>query len=382
MRQTHTDPSKGEAKIRFEIRASFQQVVGMSKFEVLTAAEQVAKHLREEIARGTWTGMMPGEDRLMARLGVGRNTIKTALKRLENDGWLEGRGAGRRRRIAMSNSDTRAAPRIRILLYEKIARGSPDIIELISKLQEAGFVASFAPKTLQDLGMKSRRVADFVAGHPADAWVVMAGSREVLTWFSTQPFPVLAMYGRFTGLPIAAAAPRKIPAMLNAVRQLVALGHRRIVMLAREDRRKPVPGLAEQALFDELVAHGIPIGPYNLPDWDNSRAGLHDCLHSLFDRTPPSALIIGDTVLYSSVQQFLASRGILVPKHVSLLCLDPDHSFAWCDPVISHIDWDYHRVVRRVLKWAENVARGREDRQHQVFEAKLMQGGTIGAVGK
>jgi len=354
----------------------------MSKFRILTASEQLAKHLREELARGTWTGVMPGEDRLMKRLGVGRATIKAALGQLEEEGLLVGRGAGHRRHIVAPKDGRRPALRIRLLLYEKIDRGSPDHVELISKLQEAGFAASFAEKSLRDLGMKSGRVAEFVDGNPADAWVVCAGSREVLEWFSRQSVPVIAMFGRFTGLPIAAAAPRKIPALLGGVRQLVALGHRRIVMLTREERRKPVPGPLEQAFLDELVSLGLPTGPYNLPDWEDTRAGLHSCLVSLFGRTPPSALIIGDSLLYNPVQQFLAAGGIRIPQQLSLFCLDPDPSFAWCEPMIAHIHWDYRKIVRRILKWAENVSRGRDDRKHGLFEGKLVEGGTIGPVGR
>jgi len=350
----------------------------MSQFRVLSASEQVAKHLREELARGTWTGVMPGEDRLMARLGIGRNTIKAALRQLEVEGLLVGRGVGHRRQIVPPKDGRRSALRIRILLYEGIDRGSPGYVELLAKLQEEGFAASFANKSLRDLGMKSERVARFVAGHPADAWVISAGSREVLEWFSRQAIPAIAMFGRFTGLPIAAAAPRKIPAMLTAVRKMLALGHRRIVMLTREDRRKPVPGPIEQTFLDELAAQGIPTGPFNLPDWDDSRAGLQACLSSLFQYTPPTAMIIDDPLLFTPVQQFFARRQIMVPGQVSIFCLDPDHAFAWCDPEVSHLEWDYRKVVRRVLKWAENVAHGREDRQQMLFEAKLVEGGTIG----
>lgn len=121
--------------------------------------------------------------------------------------------------------------------------------------------------------MKPERVARLVADQPADAWVVSAGSREVLEWFSGRSVPAIAMYGRFSGLTIAAASPRKTPAILAAVRKLVGLGHRRIVMLSRMERRKPDPALAEQAFLDELVAQGLPTGPCNLPDWDDSPAG-------------------------------------------------------------------------------------------------------------
>jgi DNA-binding LacI/PurR family transcriptional regulator/DNA-binding transcriptional regulator YhcF (GntR family) len=354
----------------------------VAQFRVFTACEQVAGYLREELMRGTWTGAMPGEDRLMARLGVGRNTIKAALRQLEEEGLLEGRGAGCQRRIVPPKKQRRTSLRIRILLYEGVDRSLADNAELLARLQEAGFAASFADKSLHDLGMDPARVARFVEKHPADAWVVSAGSHEVLEWFSQQPFPAIAMFGRFSKLPIAAASPRKIPAMLTGVGKLVALGHRRIVMLAREERRKPNPGLGEQTFLDELAARGLPTGAYNLPDWDETPAGFHTCLVALFRHTPPTALIIGDVPLFLPVQQFLARRGLRVPEQVSLFCLDPDPAYAWCNPVVSHVQWDYRPVVRRVLRWAENVAHGQDDRRQALFEAEFFEGGTIGPVGK
>lgn len=350
----------------------------MGQFRVFTACEQVAGHLREELMHGTWTGMMPGEDRLMARLGVGRNTIKAALRQLEEEGLLVGRGAGHPRRIVLQKNHKNSL-RIRILLYERGDRASPENVELLARLQEAGFAASFANKALKDLGMQATRVGRFVSDHPADAWVVSAGSREVLEWFSAQATPVIAMFGVFSALPIAAACPRKTPAMVAAVRKLVSLGHRRIVMLAHEERRIPHPGLFEQNFLNELAAQGIPTGSYNLPDWKDSPEGFRACLDSLFRHTPPTALIFCDSPnLFLPAYQYLTWRGLRIPEQVSLLADDSNPAFAWCDPVVSHIRWDYRPVVRRVLQWAENVAQGRDDKRQALFNAEFVDGGTIG----
>lgn len=51
------------------------------------------------------------------------------------------------------------------------------------------------------------------------------------------------------------------------LRRLHELGHRRIVLLVREERRKPYPATFEQAFLDGLKELGITTGPYNLPDW-------------------------------------------------------------------------------------------------------------------
>ena len=347
--------------------------------QLFSHAEQVATHLRAELLRGRWIAALPGTQRLGKELGVNHNTVEAALRLLEQEGLLVAQGHGRRRKIVIPQGAVKARSlRVKILLYDGDDAGLLHNVELLARLQEAGFAADYATKSLHDLGMDANKVARFVSKYSVDAWVISAGPREVLEWFANQPVPALAMFGRFTGLPIAAASPRKSPAMVSAVRKLVALGHRRIVMLTREERRKPHPALFEQNFLNELVAQGLTVGPYNLPDWDDHPAGFQACLDSLFQHTPPSALIIEDTALFLATHQYLARHGIMIPEQVSLLCADPDPAYTWCQPTIAHLTWDYRPVVKRALRWADNVARGREDRRQTFIKAEFVEGGTIG----
>jgi len=186
------------------------------------------------------------------------------------------------------------------------------------------------------------------------------------------------MFGRFTGLTIASSSPQTSPAMQEAVRRLVAHGHRRIVLLVGEDRRKPFPSLFEQRFLEELQAQGLPVGQYNLPDWEHHADGLRACLDRLFASTPPTALIFGETRFFVAGQQYLARRGIHAPEDISLVCSDQDPSFEWCRPAIAHFHWDFEPLVRRVIRWADNIAHGRKDKRQVLFDAKFIQGGTIG----
>jgi len=349
----------------------------MGTLRILTASEQVAQHLRDELRRGTWTGAMPGEDRLMAQLGVGRNTIKAALGLLEAEGVLIGKGAGHQRRI-VPQQQTKSVMRIRILLYEKRDRSASDIVDLKHRLVQAGHRPDFTSKDLITLGMDPSKVARMVRQTPADAWVVRSAPRDVLQWFVQQTIPVFAFYGRHADLPITGVSARKIPALLKLVRHLVALGHRRIVMLAREDRRKPQPGLFEQAFLDELEKQGIQTGLYHLPDWENTKDGFHRCLDALFHHTPPTALIICEATLFVAAQQHLALMGIQAPEKISLICDDPDPSFEWCEPAISHFAWDPQPLVRSVVRWANQVARGKQPHTKTYSVAEFIEGGTTG----
>nr|WP_162145252.1 substrate-binding domain-containing protein [Chthoniobacter flavus] len=104
-----------------------------------------------------------------------------------------------------------------------------------------------------------------------------------------------------------------------------------------------------------------------------------ELLNALFRVTPPTALIVDEAPWFIAVLQFLAHRGIRVPADVSLICTDDDLAFSRCDPPITCIAWDSQPVVRRVVRWAGNVARGKPDFRLTKTPAKLILGGTIGS---
>lgn len=226
--------------------------------------------------------------------------------------------------------------------------------------------------------MDVERVGRLVDQTGAHAWMIVAGSHEVLEWFASRPEPSFALFGRRHRVDIASVGPDTTPTISAVARRLIELGHRRIVMLSRRERRLPRPAQFERAFLNELAVHGCPTGNYALPDWESNKEGLHRLLGSLFELTPPTALIVHEAPQFIAVLRFLARRGIRIPEDVSLVCTDPDPSFTWCDPPMAHITWDAAKVIRRVARWASNIGRGREDRHRTDIKATFVEGGTIG----
>lgn len=350
----------------------------MRGFRSVSLVEQVAGHLRREFLQGSFGTKAPGVHRLAAELGVHHTTAEEALQMLEKEGLLVGQGAGRSRRIRIPEHFTPPSMRVGILPYEETDRTLHSLLEMQHNLQDTGHTAGFTSMTLVDLGMDVKRVARFVKDSNVDAWVIVAGSREVLEWFADQEIPVFALCGRRRDVPIAGIGPDKLPALIDAVDRLVALGHRRIVLLLREEHRKPQPAFVVQAMLDRMESHGLRTGAYNLPDWENNPAGLRRCLDSLFLSTPPSALIADESILFIMTQHHLARKGILAPQQVSLICADPDPTFHWFSPSVAHILWDSRKQGRRIVGWANNVARGKDDRRQSLIKAEFVEGGTIG----
>jgi len=354
----------------------------MSEIRFLSKIEQMAAHLRKEMVRGRWEGLMPGRLELATQLGVNSKTVEDALRQLEREGLLVPQGVGRRRLIVLPKDLNAPAMRVKILSYDK-DKGDRQLhfmVDALHRLLSMGHSAGYASKSLKDLGMDLSRVRRYAQKQETDAWMIIAGSKEILDWFARQAKPAFAIAGRRRGVPIAGIGPDKTVARRAAVSRLVALGHRRIVTIVREERRKPTLGFPERAFLQDLEAHGIKTSRYNLPDWNDDAEGLHRCLDSLFQHTAPTALLIDEMALFVATQQHLAQHGILAPRDLSLICLDPHPVFSWCQPTVAHINWDYAPIVHRMVNWANNVARGEDDRRQSFTRAEFVEGGTIGPV--
>ena len=351
----------------------------MKPLNISSATEQVASHLRDEILRGGLVGEMPGVKALSAELGSNHKTVEVALHMLEGEGFLKPQGKGRSRMIVLpENAQATPSLRIAILLFEPEDLRLDYIVELQHLLTEAGHSAIFPSRSMSELGMNTERIRHLVEKTKADSWVIISGSRQVLEWFAGYTAPAFALFGRRRGLPIAGIGPDKESAVRTATRCLLGLGHQRIAFIVRPSRRLPEPGLPERAFLEELEISGILTNTYNLPDWNGKIESLHQRLDAMFRHTPPTALIVDEPQLFFSVQQHLARRGILAPEGVSLICTDGDPYFESLRPSVAHIRWDSRPWARRIVRWANGIAHGKNDRRQTLTKADFVNAGSIG----
>lgn len=346
----------------------------MAMFQYRSASEQVVDFLKNEIAAGRWGAAMPGGDRLSKELGVGKATIEAALSALEKQGCLKPGGRGRKRQIVRPDARAEPALRIKMLLYEPNDAFDIHIQKVRREIGLAGHQLTVVTKTLKELRQDPVRVAELVASEPRSAWIVVAAARPVIEWFAEAELPAFALFGMITGLSIAGGGPNKRSALEHSLKHLMDAGHSRIVMLTREERRKPEYGPSEQLFLDLLEARGIRAGSYNIPDWEESAGGLARCLDELFRFTPPTVVYISDTNLYLAVTKYLARHHKDLFRKTVLVCSDYHPSFEWCAPAASHFWWDEKVLIRRTLQWANNIASGKDDRRQVFIPSRFVAG--------
>jgi DNA-binding LacI/PurR family transcriptional regulator len=349
----------------------------MQPFTSLSVVDQLVAHLRGAITRGELGDRMPGIRRLAGMLGVSSNTVAAALERLASEDFLKPQGHGRRSRIVLPDEFARSAFRVTLLPYERADIQLDYVVGIRRRLEEEGYDVQIAEKSLVDMRLNVSRIARMAGRTETDAWVVFSATYEILEWFAMHSTPTFALFGRFRKLPLAARGLDKVPAFRAAIRCLAELGHRRIVLLQPKHNREPSPALLVRESLEEMAANGIKTGPYNMPDWEQSPAGLRRCLDSLFAVTAPTAIIFDRPNELIGAQIYLAHKKIFAPRDISLVC-DDDPAFEWCEPSISCIQWQSRSWVRHVVRWVDHVAHGKDDRRQRFTKAKFVERGSIG----
>ena len=347
----------------------------MTFLKILSASEQVAAHIKRGLLRRRWTDEMPGVPALAKELGVNHNTVKAAPEDLEKEGLLENQGAGRRRRIVLPKNSKAQVLKIAILRYAVCDETYYYAVDYVNKLRAAGHEVTYTKKTLCDLKEDISKISEIVQNTDADAWIVVSGHKKILDWFSKQPLPVFGLFGTMSPFKIAGAGPKTKAVQFEILNRLLELGHRRISLISQ------IP-LPNHQMAEKFVAWGIPPSPFSLPQWQDQPGGLVQALESLFALTPPTALIIDETKFLNATLLFLTRHGIQVPDQVSIVALDPDPDFELYQPGVAHIQWEASRVVQRIVRWADNIAKGLEDTKQLFVKASFVEGQTIGPAPK
>jgi LacI family transcriptional regulator len=351
---------------------------------------ETAVTLKEWISTGILNDPLPGELQLKSRLGVGRNTLRLALKSLAQQGWITGAVKGQQRRVRTghrpSGNEVASAllPVTFMSPYPIVLRVTLlKLEELRIRLAEQGRGLRFISPAIFRLKHPERHLHRLVREHPSAAWVLYSMGAAIQHWFDEQSIPALLFGSPFPGVKLPFVVPNWETAAFHAGIQLVRQGHRVIGILEQQER---FPGLlaAERGLHRALAT--APDDPARarvivLKDDLTPESVAHSLESAFALKERPTALVLTRALQTLTCLSWLVSRGIQVPRDVSLLSLADDSWFTEFQPAVSYYRSDAkvmgHRIAERVM---ELVANGQVARRSIRIPMEYIPGATIGPI--
>lgn len=347
--------------------------------------QQVANALLEEIRRGRWKTRLPGYRELGDLMGVSRTTVEAALDHLTREHVLLPPCGRRGRKIAQNGAQVSDLNCRRVLIVGEtticrlwpIARDVVD--ETIHRLGRRGYETEYVACPAFAQPHPEIALDELRAKHPDCLWILVKPLHAVVRWAVSRDLPAVLLGGERRGSDeLPCVAMHVAPVIANATRQLLALGHRHIVIcisdLGEHGRSSTVQHV--KPVFEET---GIPFNATrNVPDFPSSSPErFQEFLIRIFSQQPPpTAMIvnwIGEAIAVSS---FCMQRGIRIPQDLSLVVVEIGSYAPWHTPKLSGYMLTAAPYVNHLERWVESRGTGLP-RGLTVIQPELIRGETI-----
>lgn len=319
--------------------------------------ERVRHALRAEILQGRRTGRLPSERGLAEEFEVSRPTLHMALVALQHEG-LVGALSRRSWRVTKRIHPARAAaPRRNDIMILRSTRDKPDLAEFVlvtdplrQKLHRLGYDLKIMDPFARGLKDVDRILAAFDAAHRPAFYILLSVPPQVHRWFVQRGIPALVNGTREPDVRLPAIDLDNEVMMRHATHYLLRRGHRNIVFFN-------VPFIyggsaVQQNVFrqtcaawptGDAIAHVITS---SVRPTEVTNAVLRVFAHA----RRPTAVIAMDTEYVFSLYSTLATLGLRIPQHVSVLVLwhTPLLDFLNPLPTCYQVSWKL---------WADRIAR-------------------------
>ena len=324
--------------------------------------EECIRVIRLRLQAGEWAKGFPGERTLAEKLDVGRDTIRLALERLENDGVLSRAQAGRKRVVLQlpgaGTGQQSKALRIGVLSARRLEElPQPTLFEIDhlrrSLGQNGGSLDLFAPTWFENSN-PTRHLAKLVEDEPCNAWVLFRTGEKIQQWFAKSGIPCLVRGYPFSDNLLPHLDVDWEATARHAAGRLWRHGHRRVGILIPPDRLRGVEAAIRGA--NALGEADFTL----LPMQENGTAeDIGRVLaRALQMRNPPTAIIATRTRQVASTLTWLGSRGLKVPADFGLISLAHEPFMDYLVPEVSGYRLDPEAVSKQLIRIVKTLIAG------------------------
>ncbi len=305
----------------------------------VSVIDQIATVVRNGILDGEWSvGWLPGERRLSEDLGVGRNSLRAALRILEAEDIIEiipKQGVRIARRTP--RPVTRGKHVVGLLSPAPIETVYPRKILYINALRDQlakdGYILNYYYGNQYLRTGSEKAMRRLVEKEQCDCWMLVASNKVVQNWFWRNNISCLIAGSCHKGIELPFVDIDYKALCRHAVLTLRRLGHRNIVYLT------PTPELAGDIQSETGFLEGLegtvgdnPVEGNILYLDPNVDHAVHAVNRLMEKHSRPTALLVNNAFQYLTVFNALIQRGLRVPNDVSLICRGSENFLSYLKP--------------------------------------------------
>lgn len=318
--------------------------------------KQAVAVLQEEIGRGTWRELLPGERSLCDMLQVSRHTLRAALGQLRRDGLINSeQGVGNRIVAAAARPEGKrlASQDVGLLIPGTLDDLVPNHILWIDQLRamlgERGCrLHTFHGRQYaqRDPGRALQRL---LTQHAHKCWILLLSAEPVQKWFAKQKVPCVVAGTIYAGVELPYCDLDHRASCRHAAGVLLGRGHRRVALVIQKSRR--AGDLESEAGFTEGIRRSAYADMEVMIAYhDATPAGIVATVKRLMQRKPaPTALLVTNVFHYLTVVSGLAQMGYRVPEDVSVVSRDGEPYFSYLIPTPTHYMIDPRHFAKALM---------------------------------
>lgn len=313
--------------------------------------------------RGDWTGQLPSERTLCARLRISRPTLRAVLTQLEREGVISTVEHKRRQILAMPISGGGAvSSRVVALLTPVPQQAMPPFVlfwvdALRELLAEAGYQLEvhasahcYATKPAGGLKKLTQRVQ-------AAAWVLFRSTSAMQRWFAEHASAAVVAGSCSQGVELPSVDIDYRATCRHAAIMLRQKGHRRIALLLPDSTHGG--DMESEHGFREALSNNDDDGSIVIRHHEKAEQVVEQ-LEALLRRKPaPTAFLVARSSHALTVITHLLRSGHRLPRDFAIVSRDDDAFLDHVVPRVTRYSADAAKFAKRLSKLVLELAQTR-----------------------